>query len=549
MSCNCGGTQRQGKQYCQTCQPDEFSWLIRVNEKPDPFFMDSSHAYITPDNTVFVLDHTRSKAVPISGGGGGVDLSTYALKSDLESKVKDLLAEIAGLKTKIKTYKAGKNIEITSDNTINNTYDDKSIQDRLFALENKDIPMYLAGQGITIRPDKTIDAEVTLAKVNEVVTRAVADTEINLNSANLVIEGNDLMWKGTLNTGRQITSSVPLSSLGVNQSAIDELKRRMAAVESRTDSNTTYTITKENSNIVLQGSDGTRSVVVDSKGDTVDLAPINNRLTALENKQDRDTTYTAGTGIAINNNTIRIDTAEKKFSILDGGSTARVYTPYGHYNVKLAGPTEIGDNHYLPYFFQTTQGSSDIELNFSNLKGYIDRGDEDRFTLTQYVQNIYYPTSTQTTTHVFPLNSNPRSNKLINGYVIFTIPSLEGKGTKILNGKPVQNGLIRNAPTSFHIPIFDYWANDKYFHETIRIAELDIELELSGYADVINNKLRLSNVKLCIVTGKLHNKVEYKYEDFIGTFVNFSRTLDRFNYELRFTQVTKIELWGLNIAK
>lgn len=641
MSCNCGGTQKQRKQYCQTCQPDEFSWLIRVNEKPDPFFMDSSHAYITPDNTVFVLDHTRSKAVPISGGGGGVDLSSYALKSDLESKVKDLLAEIAGVKTKIKNYSAGKNIEITSSGVINNTYDDKSIQDRLFALENKDIPIYLAGQGITIRPDKTIDAEVTLAKVNEVVATAVADTEINLNSANLVIEGGNLVWKGTLNTGRQITSTVPLSSLNVNQSAIDELKQRLTAIEgkadkdttytagrglvlagttfsadtsvlatkasvdalanrlttqegkvdkdtkyiageglllegttfkvdgtkvasktsldnvinrllvqeTKNDKDTTYTIMKENSNIVLQGSDGSRSVVVDSKGDTVDLTPINNRLTVLENKQDRDTTYTAGTGIAINNNTIRIDASEKKFSVLNGGSTARTHTPYGHYDVRLVGPTEVGDNHYLPYFFQTTQGSSDIELNFTNLKGYIDRGDEDRFTLTQYVQNIYYPTSTQGTTHVFTLNSNPRSNKLVNCYLILTIPSLEGKGTKILNGKPIQSTLIRNYPTSFHIPIFDYQANHGYFHETVRMAEIDIELELSGYASIGNSELRLSDLKLCIVTGKLHNKVEYKYEDFINTFANFSRTLDRFTYEFRFTHVTKIELWGLNIAK
>lgn len=498
MSCNCGGTQKQGKQYCQTCQPDEFSWLILVNEKPDPFFMDSSHAYITPDNTVFVLDHTRSKAVPISGGGGGIDLSPYALKSDLENKIKDLLAEIAEVKTKIKNYSAGKNIEITSSGVINNTYDDKAIQDRLFALENKDIPIYLAGQGITIRPDKTIDAEVTLAKVNEVVNRAVADTEINLNSANLVIEGNNLVWKGTLNTGRQINSSVPLSSLGVNQSAIDELKRR---------------------------------------------------LTAVEGKADKDTTYTAGTGIAINNNTIRIDASEKKFSVLNGGSTARTHTPYGHYDVRLVGPTEVGDNRYLPYFFQTTQGSSEIELNFTNLKGYIDRGDEDRLTLTQYVQNIYYPTSTQGTTHVFTLNSNPISNKLINGYLILTIPSLEGKGTKILNGNPIQTTLTRNYPTSFHIPIFNYLVNGGYFHETVRIAELDIELELSGYASISNTELRLSDTKLCIVTGKLHNKVEYKYEDFINTFANFSRTLDGFTYAFRFTHVTKIELWGVNIAK
>lgn len=264
MSCGCNGTQLQGEQFCQDCLPDEYSWLIRVNEVPDPFLMDNSHAYITPDNTVFVLDHTRSKAVPISGGGGGVDLSTYALKSDLESKVKDLLAEIAGLKTKIKTYKAGKNIEITTDNTINNTYDDTALSERITELELRDIPVYLAGQGITIRPDKTIDAEVTLDKVNEVVTRAVADSEINLNTSNLTVEGDNLVWKGTLNTGRQITSSVPLSSLGVNQSAIDELKRRLTAVENKAD-NDSQTLSFNNTSRQLTISNGNSVTIPDTR--------------------------------------------------------------------------------------------------------------------------------------------------------------------------------------------------------------------------------------------------------------------------------------------
>lgn len=268
MGCNCGITQRQGKEYCQGCMPDEYSWLIRVNEKPDPFLMDNSHAYITPNNTVYVLDHTRSKAIPLGGNGGtgDINLKNYALRSDLEEKVKDLLAEIAGVRAKIKDYKAGTNIEITPDNVINNTYrfDDKNIQDRLFALENKDIPIYLAGSGITIGPDKTISAEVTLAKVNELVNNAVADTEINLNSANLVIEGDNLVWKGTLNTGRQITSSVPLSALGVNQSAIDELKRRLTAVENKAD-NDRQTLSFNNTSRQLTISNGNSVTIPDTR--------------------------------------------------------------------------------------------------------------------------------------------------------------------------------------------------------------------------------------------------------------------------------------------
>lgn len=540
-----------GEGFCYQCMPDEFTWLLPVDEKPDPFFMDRNHAYITPDNTVYVLDHTRTKVIPLGGGGGlgVVDLSDYALKSDLENKIKGLLEEIA--EAKAKTFKAGANIEITEDNTINNTYDDKNIQDRLSALENKDIPVYLAGQGITIRPDNTIDAEVTLNKVNEVVTKAVADTEINLNSANLVIEGNNLVWKGTLNTGRQINSSVPLSSLGVNHSAIDELKQRLTAVEGKADRDTTYTA---GNGIILAGTTFSADTKVLATKASVDA--LANRLATQESRPDNDTKYTAGNGIAISNNTISIDTSGKRYDISDEGSLGKVFTPSGAYNFRIVGPPVTSDGYYLPVFNKSVNGD-ELYLDFSILKSYIDKGNDNLrkyidnkvgFTLNQYVQNNYYPTSTQGTTHVFTLNSSPKNSKLINSYLILTIPSLEGKGTEMLNGKPVQRTLTLSTPIKFFIPIYDY-RNPNYFHKTVRIEALDIELELSGSAKIAYVNLELSNVKLCIVTGKLHNKVEYKYEDFINTFVNFSRTLDGFTYEFRFTNVTSIDLWGLNIAK
>ena len=301
MSCGCYEIRLQGEQFCQNCMPDEFSWLVSVDSKPDPFLMDRNHAYITPDNTVFVLDHTRSKAVPISGGGGGVDLSPYALKTELESKVKDLLVEIQGVNSKIKTYKAGRYIEVTPDNTINNTYDDTALSERISALELQDAPVYSAGQGITIRPDKTIDADVTLDKVNEVVTRAVADTEINLNSANLAVEDNNLVWKGTLNTGRQITSSVPLSSLGVNQSAIDELIRRITAVENKADKEITYT-----AGVGISVTDDGVISLVDTEDNDDQTLTFNNTTRSLSisggNKvtiPDKDTTYIGDKNVII----------------------------------------------------------------------------------------------------------------------------------------------------------------------------------------------------------------------------------------------------------
>lgn len=35
--------------------PKIFNWLTPVSQKPDPFLMDRNHAYITPDNSVYVL--------------------------------------------------------------------------------------------------------------------------------------------------------------------------------------------------------------------------------------------------------------------------------------------------------------------------------------------------------------------------------------------------------------------------------------------------------------------------------------------------------------
>ena len=87
MSCNCGSDTFKNNinvsTFCQDCMPDELSWLVPVTEKPDPFLMDRVHAYITPDNVVYVLSHDRTRAIELAGGKVDIDLSPYALKSDL----------------------------------------------------------------------------------------------------------------------------------------------------------------------------------------------------------------------------------------------------------------------------------------------------------------------------------------------------------------------------------------------------------------------------------------------------------------------------------
>lgn len=103
MSCNCGSSGRQGTQYCQECLPSIFEWLVPVKDVPDPFLMDRNHAYITPDNSVYVLDHDRVVPLDI----GGFDKTQYYTKKEIDT-----------LLSAFNSYKQGDGIIIASDGTI-----------------------------------------------------------------------------------------------------------------------------------------------------------------------------------------------------------------------------------------------------------------------------------------------------------------------------------------------------------------------------------------------------------------------------------------------
>jgi hypothetical protein len=85
--------------------PSEDTWLVPVEEVPDPFFMDRHHAYITKDNKVYVLseDRTQAKEIGSVNGGGSIDLSNYVTKSELDPYAK---------KSEIKTYEGRDGISV-----------------------------------------------------------------------------------------------------------------------------------------------------------------------------------------------------------------------------------------------------------------------------------------------------------------------------------------------------------------------------------------------------------------------------------------------------
>ena len=238
MSCNCNETTKQGKQYCQDCMPDEFHWLVPVSKEPDPFLMDRNHAYIDPNNIIYILSRDRLRAIKITTSEGNIDLSPYALKEELASKISELTTKLAeGLEGA--KYFEGEGIRIDEDNRIHSTVTLTEVNQRLNSLEQVDTSPYKAGTGIKITPDLTINSTVD----------------------------------------------------------VSGLDSRVQTLEEKEDKDTTYTA---GAGLQLSGTEF--SVNPNDLPGADQLVDLNTRVTAIENDTDADTKYTAGAGLRLNNN-------------------------------------------------------------------------------------------------------------------------------------------------------------------------------------------------------------------------------------------------------
>ena len=158
MSCGCNKTTLQGKKYCQDCMPDEYHWLVPVSKEPDPFLMDRHHAYIMPNNTIYVLSHDRTQAIDISGND--IDLTPYALKTELANKITELNQKLTTGLEGAKYYE-GEGIRIDEDKRIHSTVNLTEVNERIDAIEQAGNSPYKAGTGIEITPDLTINNTVS----------------------------------------------------------------------------------------------------------------------------------------------------------------------------------------------------------------------------------------------------------------------------------------------------------------------------------------------------------------------------------------------------
>lgn len=121
-------------------------------------------------------------------------------------------------------------------------------------------------------------SDVSMDMVEKAIRQIVAETELNLETANLTLEGRTLSWSGTLNDGRPFNSSITLPEDKDTLYDDTELKNRIQELENKPDNDTVY-----------------------------DDTELTNRVEALENKVDNDTKYTAGTGLTLTNNQFSAD--------------------------------------------------------------------------------------------------------------------------------------------------------------------------------------------------------------------------------------------------
>ena len=226
MSCGCNKTTLQGKKYCQDCMPDEYHWLVPVSKEPDPFFMDRHHAYIMPNNTIYVLSHDRTQAIDISGND--IDLTPYALKTELANKITELNQKLTTGLEGAKYYE-GEGIRIDEDKRIHSTVNLTEVNERIDAIEQAGNSPYKAGTGIEITPDLKINNTVStdaletrvqaLEEKEDQNTTYTAGTGLQLSGTEFSVDPNDLPGLDQINARFEEleTQSIALNAKKANK--------------------------------------------------------------------------------------------------------------------------------------------------------------------------------------------------------------------------------------------------------------------------------------------------------------------------------------------
>lgn len=297
MSCDCKKTKLQGTQYCQECMPDETSWLVPVDSVPDPFMMDRIHAYITPDNTVWVLSKDRTRAVSLTGSGNSFD------DTELRNQIAELMRR-ADRDNQTLTISNGK-LSISGGNEV--------------TLPTASVPnLTLNGRNLSIAGGNSVRLPESKDYVTVVLNKANGDKAFSIS---------DGSSSGRPQDGLVMAKEDFISTNGV---AADQYKLRVTLNPARVKEivgNTNQTLSLNGRTLSLSNGG---SVELPAGAMPYDDTSLKQRVTALENKADHDTITSVVAGkdiqVAKNGNAYTVSTTAGDIA-RDAQTKVNVLTP------------------------------------------------------------------------------------------------------------------------------------------------------------------------------------------------------------------------------
>lgn len=332
MGCySCGGNPNT---FCRECNYPKDTWIAPVDSLPDPFMGDFDHLFRTPDGNMYALAPDRTHWILMGGSGGAVQKPQNL---ELDRSTRELTITRGNTVTLPNDTQNlsinGRTITISNGNAINipedrdTVYDDAELRRRIQAVEDK-ADNFVSGVTVSREGNKV---KLTYTFVNgapkevefedkDTITLAYDDTALKARVKAL----EDKPDKDTVYDDSDVKRR--LTSLEERPTTDDGLIERVSTLERKADRdnqtlaldantrvlsisngnnvtlpNDKQTIRKEGNKLILSNDGGEVELPQPNNSVSYDDAPLKARITALENKQDRDNQT-----LTINNRTISI---------------------------------------------------------------------------------------------------------------------------------------------------------------------------------------------------------------------------------------------------
>lgn len=322
MSCySCGGNPNT---FCRDCTYPKDTWIAPVDKLPDTFMGDFDHLFRTPDGNLYALSPDRTRWIRVNGeAGNSTSYNDTELKkriTALEGRTDNFVSGIGvsreGGKVKLTyTFIDGthKEVEFEDKDTKSIAYDDSALKARVSALETKT-------DKDTVYDDSSLKARVKALedksdRDNQSLTFNGTSRELSISNGNSVTipsdkqtiskQGNKLILS---NGGGEVDLPQPNNAVAYDDKP---LRDRVTALEGRRDNDNQtltlndrtlsisngnsvtlpsdkQTITKQGNRLVLSNGGGEIELPTPKDSVPYDDKALRDRITALENKPDRD---------------------------------------------------------------------------------------------------------------------------------------------------------------------------------------------------------------------------------------------------------------------